>query len=138
MPYDIRLPSGVIAKGVPDRIKEDEALKLLRTQFPQEFPAPEEAPFTKGLEAFKATVGTGIEALTSPESANREIARRALLEQQDIGARFTGGADFSKVKDINTVQIGCINPAKLIPLNVSFKGIPSSILFKRGSESLTS
>jgi hypothetical protein len=100
MPYDIRLPSGVIAKGVPDRIKEDEALKLLRTQFPQEFPAPEEAPFTKGLEAFKATVGTGIEALTSPESANREIARRALLEQQDIGARFTGGADFSKVKDI--------------------------------------
>ena len=100
MPYDITLPSGVIARGVPDKIGEEEALKLLRTQFPQEFPAPEEAPFTKGLEAFKATVGTGFEALTSPESANREIARRALLEQQDIGARFTGGADFSKVKDI--------------------------------------
>ena len=100
MPYDITLPSGVIARGVPDKIGEEEALKLLRTQFPQEFPAPEEAPLTKGYESLKATVGTGLEALMSPESANREIARRALLEQQDIGARFTGGADFSKVRDI--------------------------------------
>lgn len=100
MPYSLTLPSGFVATEIPDDVSREEALMLLRRNLPQEFPAPEEAPFTKGLEAFKATVGTGIEALTSPESANREIARRALLEQQDIGARFTGGADFSKVKDI--------------------------------------
>ena len=100
MPYSLTLPSGFVATEIPDNVSQEEALMLLRRNLPQEFPAPEEAPFTKGLEAFKATVGTGIEALTSPESANREIARRALLEQQDIGARFTGGADFSKVKDI--------------------------------------
>ena len=100
MPYSLTLPSGFVATEIPDNLSQQEALMLLRRNLPQEFPAPEEAPFTKGLKSFGTTVGTGLEALVSPESARPEIARRALLEQQDIGARYTGGADFSKVKDV--------------------------------------
>ena len=93
MPYSITLPSGNIADGIPDHIKRDDALIILRQQLPQEFPTPEASSLKKGFEQFGQAVKTGLKGLPSlvreedladEQKRSREAILGSLEVQQNL------------------------------------------------------
>ena len=116
MPYSITLPSGKIADNIPDYVKRDDALIILRQQLPQEFPAPEASSLKKGFEQFAQTVKTGLKGLPSlvreeDLADEQKRSREAILGSLEVQQKFKPQVGLDIIKDVYE-QEGFLGAAK--------------------------
>ena len=95
MTYGVKLPDGRII-GFQDSTPREEAQLIVRRDFPEAFKKKEGlgAEFSEGLASL---IGGTKTALTAP-FAPKDVAQRALLEEQARSAEFESGVSLDKLK----------------------------------------
>jgi len=95
MTYGVKLPDGRII-GFQDSTPREEAQLIVRRDFPEAFKKKEGlgAEFSEGLASL---IGGTKTALTAP-FAPKDVAKRALLEEQARSAEFESGVSLDKLK----------------------------------------